>query len=150
MACTYLRSAPAGLNRENPVSKEGEELTDEIRTSSIRVRAEIKGTIVVFGWVRAVGRNKLPNLLGEIEVADHVLRDRAVVVDKGRGIEALIVVRDSETFCVWREDILDGVVRHVAREEGGLGGEIRFLVGYKLEDMRNPEALGRVLSRKVR
>ena len=45
----------------------------EVHTGDIGVRTEIKGTVVVPGWVGTVGRDVLPNFLGKIEVVDHVL-----------------------------------------------------------------------------
>ena len=68
-----MRSVPAGLSVENPVSEEGELMDGEIHTGDIGVRTEIKGTVVVPGWVGTVGRDVLPNFLGKIEVVDHVL-----------------------------------------------------------------------------
>ena len=45
----------------------------EVHTGDIGVRAEIKGTVVVFVWAGTVGRDVLPDFLGEIEVVDQVL-----------------------------------------------------------------------------
>ena len=73
--CTHLRSAPAGLSVEDPVSKKGQLMLmdGEVHTGDIGVRTEIKGTVVVFGRAGTVGRDVLPDFLGEIEVVDQVL-----------------------------------------------------------------------------
>ena len=93
-----------------------------MHTSDVGVRTEIKGTIIVFWWAGAVGRNILPNLIGEIEVVDHVLRHSTVVRDKSGEVETRVVIRNGETFDVWREDWDFRTVSHVARGGGGVRG----------------------------
>ena len=116
--------------------------TINIHTGDVGVRTEIKGTIVVFGWTGTVCRNILPNLLGKIEVVDHVLRDRAVVRDERGGVEARIVIRHGETFDVWRENWDVRTVSHVTRGEGGIESATRPLTGYKSKGRRNADASG--------
>ena len=113
-----------------------------MHTSSIGVRTKIKGTIVVFRWPGTVCRNILPNLLGEVEVVNHVLRDRAIVVDEGGRVEAHIVIRESKAFYVGREDFLVGSVSHAARGGEGLGSEVRLPMGYKSKAGGTPRSLG--------
>ena len=105
---------------------------DKLHTSDIGIRTEIKGTVIVFGWAGTVGCNILPDFLGEIEVVDHVLRDRAIVRDKSGGVKARVVIREGETFDVWGENWDIRTVSHVASGEGSsVGSGTRLLMGYK-------------------
>ena len=109
-----MQSAPAGLNRGVHLVKVREQAEDKVHTCNIGVRTEIKRTIVVSGRVGTVGRNILPDFPGEIEVGDHVLRDRTVVQFEGLGVEPIVVVRESEALDVGRVDLDVTVVSHVA------------------------------------
>ena len=77
---TYLRSALAGLDGKNTLrEREREPACKENNTCNFRVRTEVKGTIVVLGWVDTVGSEIFLDVLSEIEEADHTLLDCTIL-----------------------------------------------------------------------
>ena len=105
---------------KNLLSK-GERADDETHTCNIRVWTEVKGTIVILGWIGTVGRNILLDFQSEIEVVDHVLRDCTVAGLEGGGVGPIVDTRGPETFGVGRvgyDGDVAATVSHVARGEG--------------------------------
>ena len=148
--CTHLRSAPAGLNGKNLLNKGGERADDKIHTCNVRVWTEVKGTIVILGWVGTVGRNILLNFHSEIEVVDHILRDRTAVCLEGGRVGRIIVTRELETFDVGRVDygVVAATVSHIARGEGS------FIFSSGARDINQktggtPGTVRRILARNV-
>lgn len=105
---------------KNLLNKGRERTDDKIHTCNIRVWTEVKGTIVILGWVGTVGRNILLNFHGEIEVVDHILRDCTAACLEGGGVGPIVDTRELETFDVGRVDygVVAATVSHIARGEG--------------------------------